>query len=77
MIFFPSAFTQEAGHFWDLKMRSRASDNQLFVAGISTSRNINADYVCHGYSCFVNPEGKILKQAGLEEEIVFFEIGNI
>lgn len=76
MIFFPSAYPLEGGHFWDLKMRSRSSDTQLFVAGISAARNNAAEYVCHGYSCFSNPEGKIVKQAaGFEEEIVFYEIG--
>ena len=56
-------------------MRSRAADSQAYVAGISASRVENDDYISYGHSMFVDPEGMVLKEAGIGEEIVFYELG--
>lgn len=75
MVIYPSAFPICTGNVWNLKITSRASDNKYFTAAISPARNYSAEYISYGYSCFANPEGKIVKQAGLDEEILFYEIG--
>lgn len=75
-MFFPAAFHISTGpQYWELVHRARAVDNQFFVAAISPARNENANYVVYGHSMIIDPIGRILAQAGTNEEIVFYEIG--
>lgn len=72
----PSASLASCGpQYWELIHRARAVDNQFFVAAISPARNENASYVVYGHSMIIDPTGKILTQAGISEEIIFYEIG--
>lgn len=76
MIFYPGAFGLTTGPaHWELLTRSRALDNQLYVAAISPARNPEAEIVVWGYSTMVNPYGEIICKAGLNEEIVYADIG--
>lgn len=76
MIFVPSAFDVTSGEMhWDLIHRTRAMDNQVYVAVISPARNHTVDYVCYGHSMVIDPYARILQEAGTEEEIVYSEIG--
>ena len=78
MIFYPGAFGLTTGPaHWELLTRSRALDNQLYVAAISPARNPDAEIVVWGYSTMVNPYGEIICKAGLNEEIVYADIGNM
>ena len=56
MLCYPGAFdmTTSPVH-WDLLLRSRALDNQLFVAGVSVARDEDASYVAWGHSTVVDP----------------------
>lgn len=75
LIFIPAASLASVGpQYWELIHRARAVDNQLFVAVISPARNENASYVVYGHSMIIDPNGTILSQAGISEEIVFYEI---
>lgn len=78
MILFPCAFPAEDGPLWKLKLRSRASDNQIFVAAVSSARTQNkvCALVTYGESCVVNPDGKFVKRGGTEEQVLYYEIGN-
>ena len=60
---------------WELLLRSRALDNQLFVAGVSVARDEDASYVAWGHSTVVDPWGRILVQAGEKEDIVYADVG--
>ena len=40
---------------WELLLRSRANDNQIFVAGVSPARDPEASYVAWGHSMVVDP----------------------
>ena len=40
---------------WELLLRGRAVDNQVYVAGISPTRDTSASYVSWGHSSVVNP----------------------
>lgn len=63
-------------YYWELVHRARAFDNQFYVAAISGARNDNIkDYVLYGHTMIVDPFGRILKQAGSEEEVVYQELG--
>lgn len=78
VVFFAAAFHISTGpQYWELVHRARAVDNQLFVAAISPARNEQASYVVYGHSMIIDPIGNILVQAGIKEEIIFYELGLI
>lgn len=58
---------------WELLQRSRANDNQLYVFAISPARN-NKGYIAWGHSQVTDPWGKVVAQAGHEEEIIYANI---
>lgn len=77
MFLFQSAFPIAGGKYWDLVLRARAIDNQVYVAGTSGARVDNSEnYVYWGQSVFVDPTGEIIKQAGDSEDIIFTVIGD-
>lgn len=76
MIFYPAAFNTVIGPMhWDLLNRARAADNQVYVATISPSRDVNGGYIAWGHSMFSDPWGRVLAQASEKEEIVYLDIG--
>ncbi|KAJ6639595.1 Omega-amidase NIT2, partial [Pseudolycoriella hygida] len=78
LIFFPANFPNVFGkQWWELLLRARAMDNQLFVAGISGARNEKDGLVAYGHSIIIGPTGNVLTIAGIDEEIVFYEIDKI
>lgn len=67
IILVPAAFNMTTGPVhWDLAFRSRAVDNQLFVAGCSPARDTGASYVAYGHSLVCNPWGTVV--ARLDEK---------
>ncbi|MDD3268129.1 MAG: carbon-nitrogen hydrolase family protein [Syntrophomonadaceae bacterium] len=71
----PAAFNLTTGPaHWELLMRSRAVDNQVFLAAASPARNPAASYQAWGHSMVVDPWGTIIKEAGIDEEIVLIEL---
>ena len=72
---FPGAFNMTTGPaHWNLLLRGRAVDNQLYVAGISPSRNVEADYVAFGHSTVVSPWGDVEAEAAESEAIIYATI---
>jgi omega-amidase len=77
MIYYPGAFNMTTGPaHWELLARSRAVDNQLYVAVVSPARCEVADYRAWGYSSVANPYGEIIAKAEHSEELVYTEIGD-
>ncbi|CAN6172941.1 unnamed protein product, partial [Urochloa humidicola] len=77
LICYPSAFNMSTGELlWDLMQKSRAVDNQLFVATCSPARDPDAksDYMIWGHSSLIGPFGEVLAAAGHEEATVIGEI---
>lgn len=71
----PAAFNRTTGPLhWDLLMRSRALDNQVFVAAASPAFNPQASYGAWGHSMVVDPWGRIQAQAGDEEELLLTDL---
>lgn len=71
----PAAFNTITGPaHWELTMRARAVDNQIFVAAVSPARDDAAGYVIHGHSMIVDPWGEKLAEAGTGEQIVMAKI---
>ncbi|KAK8455096.1 hypothetical protein SEVIR_4G085300v4 [Setaria viridis] len=77
LICYPSAFNMSTGELlWDLMQKSRAVDNQLFVATCSPARDPNAksDFMIWGHSSLIGPFGEVLAAAGHEEATAIGEI---
>ena len=63
----PAAFNMTTGPaHWELALRSRAVDNQLYIAACSSARDEKAKYAAWGHSCVIGPWGD--KIAGLDEK---------
>ena len=75
IIFIPAAFNMKTGPaHWNLAFRSRALDNQLFIAGCSPARDENASYVAYGHSLLVNPWGEIIDQLDEKQDVLVKEL---
>lgn len=75
MIIVPAAFNMTSGpRWWDLMFRTRAVDNQIFMAGCSPARDTNASYVAWGHSIITDPWGNITDQLETEEDILSADI---
>ena len=67
----PASFNMITGPaHWELLMRARAVDNQLFVVAASPAYNPGANYKSWGHSLVADPWGTVLVQAGSGEEIL-------
>lgn len=76
MLMFPAAFNMTTGPLhWELLMRARANDEQVFVAACSPAQSLDSDYKAYGHSIIVDPWGKVIKQAEFKEEIVIADVG--
>jgi len=74
ILMYPGAFNTTTGPLhWELLQRSRAVDNQCFVATISPARNTEG-YQAWGHSTVVSPWGKIVATTGHDPDIVFAEL---
>lgn len=75
MLIYPAAFNMTTGPLhWSLLQRSRANDNQLYVACISPARNTSADYVAWGHTQLTSPWGEILHDLDTPETMVVADI---
>jgi predicted amidohydrolase len=75
VLLIPAAFNMITGPaHWDLTMRARALDNQVYVAAASPARDEQAEYVAYGHSMVVDPWGDVVVQAGTGEEVIMAEI---
>lgn len=71
LVVVPGAFNMSSGpSFWELMMRTRAVDNQVYIAAASPARNLTASYHAWGHSMIVGPWGKILTEADSQEEVI-------
>ncbi|QNU65310.1 carbon-nitrogen hydrolase family protein [Ruminiclostridium herbifermentans] len=75
LIFTPGAFNMTTGPaHWELLVRTRALDNQLFHAAVSPARNIEASYIAYGNSMLCDPWGNVLARADEKEQIIISDI---
>ena len=65
MILAPAAFNMTTGPaHWELLLRQRAVDNQLFTVGTAPARDESSSYVAWGHSMVCEPWGGIVHQCG-------------
>lgn len=75
MIFLPAQFNMKTGPVhWEMSLRMRAVDNEVFFAGASAARHEGFSYECWGHSMVVDPFGPILAAADEKEQILYAEI---
>lgn len=75
IVFIPAAFNMTTGPaHWELLFKSRALDNQIFVAGISPARNENYSYVAYGNSLIASPWGDIISRLDEKEGILIQDV---
>lgn len=60
LLLFPASFNMTTGPaHWELLLRARAVDNQVFTVGCSQARNESASYVSYGNSLIASPWGSL------------------
>lgn len=67
----PAAFSRTTGEaHWDIVMRSRAIDYQVYLAAACPSPNTDSSYVAYGHSLIADPWGTVLARAGEGREFI-------
>ncbi|MBU5307395.1 carbon-nitrogen hydrolase family protein [Clostridioides mangenotii] len=75
IIILPAAFNMTTGPaHWELSVRMRALDNQVFFVGAAPARNNEASYTAYGNSRIANPWGEIIASADENECIIYADI---
>ena len=70
-----AAFNMTTGPVhWELIFRSRALDNQVFMAGAAPARNDQASYTSYANSILVSPWGAVIDRLDDKEGILIGEI---
>ncbi len=75
LIVVPASFNMVTGPVhWELLMRCRAVDNQVYIAAASTARDTGLSYVSYANSMVADPWGTVTARAGEGEEIIYADI---
>lgn len=75
ILVFPGAFNMTTGPaHWELLLRSRALDNQVFVAACSPARSEDGGYTAWGHSSVVDPWGTVIASTDEKAENVYSEL---
>ncbi|BBB91493.1 MAG TPA: carbon-nitrogen hydrolase family protein [Methylomusa anaerophila] len=75
ILVYPAAFGPVTGPLhWELLMRARAMDNQVFVIAAAPARNDMAEYKAYGHSLIVDPWARVLAAADEGETLLMVEI---
>ena len=75
LIILPAAFNLTTGPaHWDLTMRARALDNQVYFAANSPARDEEGPYQACGVTCVADPWGEVVSHADENECIVYADI---
>ncbi|MEW5762382.1 MAG: carbon-nitrogen hydrolase family protein [Bacillota bacterium] len=71
----PAAFNTVTGPaHWELLLRARAVDNQVFVAGAAPAAGRLRRYETYGHSAVVDPWGAVVARAGAGETILYADL---
>ena len=75
MIFLPAQFNGKTGPaHWEMTLRMRALDNEIFLAGASAARYEGFSYECWGHSLIADPYGALLVSCEEKEQILMADI---
>ncbi len=73
VIFVPAAFPDARIEQWELLLRARAVENQVFIAGVNKAGR-EGSLIFPGRSLVVAPDGKVLAAGSNDEDIILCEI---
>lgn len=76
LVVLPGAFNMTTGPaHWELSVRTRALDNQLYFAAVSPARDMDSShYQAYGHSMVADPWGRVIAEADEKETIVYVDI---
>ena len=75
LLIVPAAFNLTTGPaHWELLIRTRAVDNQLFVIAASPALNPAASYHAWGHSMAADPWGTVIDEGKTGEEIIYVQL---
>lgn len=69
MIFCPAEWPEARGDIWRLLAQARAAENHIFLIAVNCAGTFKGAPF-YGHSMVVDPGGRIVAEAGMEEEIV-------
>jgi omega-amidase len=72
-VFVPSAWPQSRIRHWELFIRARAAENQMYVLGVNTTGKTPIDQYS-GASMTADPQGTIISRANEAEQLLFSDI---
>lgn len=73
LILVPANWLDRRSIHWQLLLRARAIENQVYVLGINCV-GMQQQYHFLGNSCLVNPEGELLVSCGSDVQLLYAEI---
>ena len=77
LIVLPAAFNLTTGPaHWELSVKMRAVDNQLYFAGVQPARDPDCEFKAWAHSAVSDPWGKVLASAGEGPQIIYAEINS-
>lgn len=75
VIFLPAQFNRTTGPaHWEMTLRARAVDNELFMVAAAAAPNPALSYQCWGHSAVYGPWGETLAACGDEETILYADV---
>ena len=75
LLFCPAAFNEKVTPtHWDLFIKARALENEVFVCGVAPAKYAYKTYVSGGHSKIVNPFGDVIKELGDTPETSIVDI---
>jgi len=73
VIFVPAAWPENRIRHWELFIRARAAENQVYVVGVNTTGTTPVDKYA-GASMTADPQGNIIGRAGESEQLIFSDL---
>lgn len=74
-VILPAAFNMTTGPaHWEMSMKARALDNQIYFAACSPARDESGPYAAYGHSLIADPWGRVISSTQEKEDIVFGDI---
>ena len=75
VIFLPSQFSTYTGpRFWEMFVRCRAADNQVYIIGPENARYEGFKYVSWGHSMAADPYGLTIADCDETEQIIYVDV---
>jgi omega-amidase len=73
VVFVPAAWPLKRVKHWELFIKARAAENQMYVAGVNTTGKTPVDSYA-GTSMTADPQGTIISRANDAEQLVFTDL---